>query len=682
MEPPESSALASPSGDVSARASALAYYGLAVSQEWNRQGAEAFTNFVRAAELAPDNEELQFRVALGYIREQQPEQARAVMQRLAERRPQSDRAQLWAAFVLRITGQPEEALPFFDRAIKVAPGNALPYLEKAALLVRLEDVEGAVQILRQGLKKADERHDIARMLGELLVRRAAQQPSPAAVEKEASAALKDLASVLEHEPRDEALLTQVALLNKLAGQYEAALETLEQVAALSHREDRWRQRQLAGLFTPEDLPALLAAMERLVEKAPTNATRLLTLGHLSEQAGKTEPAESAYRRAAELAPTDPAPLLRLGLLLAAQNRAGDAEALFADAIARMPDQPYFHEMLAFIELSKTNAPAALPHFDRAAELMREGDRAPLTPHFAISHVVANLLASRLDEAGRRLMEAFESDERSLDTFVRVLIREDDERHMGSGIQVLRNLTEQTSDNPPLWVALGLLNSYAKRYPDAIAAFAKAEDLARTTDADAQALSASFYFWYGAACERDGQIDRAAELFKKCIALKPNPAQREDFNAYVDAMNYLAYMWAERGLELEQSLELINKALELRPNNPAFIDTRGWIYFMQGRYIEARDEIERAIALLPDDPTLTDHLGDIYEKLDVIEEAIDWWTKSFILDPTNEKVGAKLIRNGVDLEPLREKAGALKKQSTTELPVVDWDADASEAPAEE
>src|SRR5690606_41023281 len=68
------------------------------------------------------------------------------------------------------------------------------------------------------------------------------------------------------------------------------------------------------------------------------------------------------------------------------------------------------------------------------------------------------------------------------------------------------------------------------------------------------------------------------------------------------------------LELERGLELVNRALEIQPDNPAYIDTRGWIYFMMGRYPEARDEIERAIALMPDDPTLTDHLVDIYEKL--------------------------------------------------------------------
>ncbi|MCZ7592709.1 MAG: tetratricopeptide repeat protein [Kiritimatiellae bacterium] len=114
------------------------------------------------------------------------------------------------------------------------------------------------------------------------------------------------------------------------------------------------------------------------------------------------------------------------------------------------------------------------------------------------------------------------------------------------------------------------------------------------------------------------------------------------------------MNAERGRELDRGLVLITEALEARPDNAAYIDTRGWIYFMQGNYAEARDDIERANSLMPNDPTVTDHLGDIYEKLGVIEEAVDWWKKSFLLDPENEKVAEKLTRQNVDLAPLRKE----------------------------
>ncbi len=644
-------------------AEGLARYSLALSQEWNSEGAAAFSNFLRAAELDPDNEELQFRVALGLVREQRPGEARGLMERLAQRRPKSERAQVWAAFIHRITGQPDAAMGYYARALRANPAAPLPYLEKAAMLARMNRTAEAAEVLKAGLKRASDTTEIGQMLGELLTREVAGIPDRAAASRAAGEALRTIAPLVKREPGNDALSLQCALLYRIAGRYEDALITLEALDAAAPPENRWRLRTLSALFGEDDLPEARRAMESLVKADPDNAARWIRLGHLHEQAGDVESAEAAFTKARERAPDELAPVLRLGLLFTARQRVDEAVALFGEAAAAHPQDTRLLELLAYLELGRDKPEEALAFFDRAAEIFKATGASPMTAQFEVSHLLAGLQAGRLDETAARLQKAVDRDPDYLPFFVRIAARDPSPARREDGLKALRKLAELEPADAHVHVYWGLLASYTKSYTEALAAFARARELAGELEIQDEVLTPSFYYWYGAASERAGRIEDAAELFEKCIALAPAPAQRREFEAYVDALNYLAYMRAERGLELDRNLELIGKALEHRPDNPAYIDTRGWIHFMQGRYSEARDDIERALELLPDDPTITEHMGDIYEKFDILEEAVDWWKKSFLLDPASETVAEKLRRNGVDVDALRREAEAARQSET-------------------
>ena len=81
-----------------------------------------------------------------------------------------------------------------------------------------------------------------------------------------------------------------------------------------------------------------------------------------------------------------------------------------------------------------------------------------------------------------------------------------------------------------------------------------------------------------------------------------------------ALNYLGYMWADNGENLEQALELIRRAVDLDPNNGAFVDSLGWALFRLGEFEQARRHLERANQLVPRDSTILEHLGDVYVAL--------------------------------------------------------------------
>jgi tetratricopeptide (TPR) repeat protein len=92
------------------------------------------------------------------------------------------------------------------------------------------------------------------------------------------------------------------------------------------------------------------------------------------------------------------------------------------------------------------------------------------------------------------------------------------------------------------------------------------------------------------------------------------------------------MYAERGTNLPEAIQLIQQALALEPENGYFIDSLGWAYYQQGRYPEALRELKRAVSLAKEDPVLFEHLGDAYLKNNLTNEAIEAWEKSLKADP--------------------------------------------------
>jgi tetratricopeptide (TPR) repeat protein len=147
-------------------------------------------------------------------------------------------------------------------------------------------------------------------------------------------------------------------------------------------------------------------------------------------------------------------------------------------------------------------------------------------------------------------------------------------------------------------------------------------------------SVKVLFALGAALERHGDFDRAVAAFRKILTLQPN---------HSPSLNYLGYMLADKGVELDYALEIVKKALELMPENGAYIDSYGWILYRQGHYQDALKELLRALEYIDDDATVMDHIGDTYKALDDSRNARLYWEKALKLDPQNKKIREKLDR---------------------------------------
>jgi tetratricopeptide (TPR) repeat protein len=135
----------------------------------------------------------------------------------------------------------------------------------------------------------------------------------------------------------------------------------------------------------------------------------------------------------------------------------------------------------------------------------------------------------------------------------------------------------------------------------------------------------FYF-RGICHERSKQWPLAEADLKKALELYPDQPL---------VLNYLGYSWIDQGVNLDQGMNMIRRAVEQRPDDGYIVDSLGWANFRIGNYDEAVKDLDRAVELKPEDPTINDHLGDAYWRVGRVLEARFQWSHAKDLKPEPE-----------------------------------------------
>jgi tetratricopeptide (TPR) repeat protein len=187
------------------------------------------------------------------------------------------------------------------------------------------------------------------------------------------------------------------------------------------------------------------------------------------------------------------------------------------------------------------------------------------------------------------------------------------------------IANQLKPNDPFMLdSLGWALYKNKQLSQALEVLKKAAAL-KNDIADVHFHLATVYF------DRD-DFTNASREFKKTIELEPA-------NAF--AKNNLAYLYAEKGVFLDDGLKLVDDALAKFPDNPAFIDTRGWLFFKQKKYDQAIEALKRAIELMPETSDLHLHLGTVFLTVGRFQEAAQHFEKALTYDPGNPQIARDL-----------------------------------------
>ena len=206
-----------------------------------------------------------------------------------------------------------------------------------------------------------------------------------------------------------------------------------------------------------------------------------------------------------------------------------------------------------------------------------------------------------------------------------------QQNIGTSLDFI-NSKFQKIKNPSIKIILDIanFNKNAKKYKKAINYY---DQILLKIDTDSYFYSEILYR-RGGSYERIGDYKNSDKDLLKSLEINPD-------DAYV--LNYLAYSWLEREYKIDTSLQMLEKAYQARSNDPYIIDSIGWAYYLINDFVKAEKFLKRAVKLMPEDPTVNDHYGDILWKLDRKIQARYFWESVLILEETAEEM-KNIIQN--------------------------------------
>jgi len=191
-----------------------------------------------------------------------------------------------------------------------------------------------------------------------------------------------------------------------------------------------------------------------------------------------------------------------------------------------------------------------------------------------------------------------------------------------------------SPNEKMIFDIANFNKNAKRYSEAIKYY---DQILLNIDKNSE-LYAEILYRRGGSYERSGDYKRADKDLLKSLEINPD-------DAYV--LNYLAYSWLEREYKIDIALGMLEKAYAARSNDPYIIDSIGWAYFLVNQYEKAENFLKRAVELMPQDPTVNDHYGDILWKLDRKIQARYFWLSVLNLEEAEDEMKKNIQEKLID-----------------------------------
>src|SRR5436190_15246328 len=219
------------------------------------------------------------------------------------------------------------------------------------------------------------------------------------------------------------------------------------------------------------------------------------------------------------------------------------------------------------------------------------------------------------------------------------------------IKILKGVTTEDPKDMEAMMALGNIERSRKKFADCTTTYSKAVDV---LPAAGDKNTWVTYYYRGICEERSKQWTKAEADMRKALEMQPEQPH---------VLNYLGYSWIDQGVNLDEGMKMIKRAVEQRPDDGYIVDSLGWAYYRIGNYEQAARSRERAIDLKPEDPTINDHLGDAYWRVGRTLEAKFQWVHARDLKPEQEelpKIEAKM-ENGLPEDTCSSSAAEKKKE---------------------
>ncbi len=377
-----------------------------------------------------------------------------------------------------------------------------------------------------------------------------------------------------------------------------------------------------------DLQKAIQAMEASYKATPEDATRQIDLGAMYQLAARQEEAAALFEKALSRKPGHTALYIALADIYFSLEQNEKALSIMADGfpLADAPDDLKAHlyqQVRRFVARDATHSAITIL---KLLSDWNEGERAEIAYMIGELHMAE----AQTDEARKAFYRAIAEPDASAAAFFRLgtlLVEQED---TNEAIRILHSGSEKFPHLVSFPFALGGLYMEEERYEDALLAYESAVRIARSDDAKENRAQKppkadpNLLIALAAAQERLIRYEDAAATLQQVLA--------KDAENHI-AMNFLAYMWAELNKNLSEAYALSRRSLEQAPDNGAYLDTLGWIYYRKQNLAQALLYLQRAREQLGDDPEIILHFGDVYAAKGDMQRAEEYWKKSVLADAT-------------------------------------------------
>ncbi len=520
-------------------------------------------------------------------------------------------------------------------------------------------------------------------------------------------ALKEYLTALRHDPDALFLLKRVATLYSRLGNQKDALYYAEKAQRLSSDKNDELLILLGDIyFISGDREKGLAAYQESIQINAEQRDLYFKIAGIHAEQGNLDEAEEAVYHGIEVGPPVALPYYYLGMIALQKKEMSKGLDFFREALSLDPYFESAHMGIATIYERQKNLEAALNVYRHVVNRINPRNRQ------AVNRLLQLLVQKgTLDEAEALLTRLFREDPSNYELALQRVGLFVEKQDFPSAINALlpivaakpgetrlrvylaslyekngaleaarttyHDILEQSPSEYEVRLRLGSLYFYRLKNSDAALAqgeMAKKINPQRPepylftgvilNDAERYAEAAKvfsegikknpempdLYFHLGAAFDKLGRFDEMVSQMERAIELAPKHA---------NALNYLGYTFADKGVRLNEAFDLVQRALNERPDDGYFIDSLAWVHYRQGNLEEARTLLEKAVDLVPLDPVIHEHLGEIYLKNEQIDLAKAAWERSLALNPENEELIVRFIEAGFGQPLIEDSAVRLK-----------------------
>jgi tetratricopeptide (TPR) repeat protein len=436
-------------------------------------------------------------------------------------------------------------------------------------------------------------------------------------------ALKVLSSIPD-SARSAKLYAALGAAYEQRKDYKSAIDAFRRAVVLD-RDNLDAIRGLAeNLLNDGQLEAALEQYKVIADSNPEDAQTYVRMAEIYRRQAQYDLALENLKRADTLVPDTMDVPYSMAAVYQAQGRYDDAIKLLQDLLKRTEkseigssqsdrnNRAIFIERLGMVYREQENYAAAVETFRKMLTL---GDENARSGYQEIIDTYRD--AKQWPQATAAAREAVQKlpDDRDLRMVLDAQLADTGE--VDKSVADIRTMLKGGPEDRDVYLRLAIIYTRARNWNDALEALAKAEQLSTKPDEKGYVE-----FLRGDLYQRQKMFDQAEVEFRKVLATTP-PSDPQS----AATLNYLGYMNADRGVKLEESLNYIKQAITLDPNNGAYLDSLGWAYFKLGKYDQAEESLTKAESHMSTDPTVQEHLGDLYQKTGRLKLAAAHWERS-------------------------------------------------------